>query len=169
MSENLAVIRATFSDFRIVKGRKQAQLIFELPLEQAQDAVLKLGMPNPSEPAWCAIALLDMAKTQEPQSSAKSEAAKKAYRDMPEWKKAATRCVMLCKDGRFQDWLRDKQRRGRNWSNLDREQVTAGCLKDQLRIESRSEIATDERAYQAFIALEQEFRMATGQAAEVRG
>ncbi len=36
-------ICATFSDFRLVKGRKVCQLVCEVPLEQADAALAALG------------------------------------------------------------------------------------------------------------------------------
>ena len=171
MSSDLAVIKATLSDWRTVKGRKQLQLIFEVPLEQQKEVLTRLGAPDTATPLWCAIALLDPEKAQEqPKDTTRSEVAKKAYRDMTVWKKAATRAVMLCKDERFRDWLRRRQGNGLPLPAGEAGgEAAAYFLREACNIESRSEIATDERAYTAFIALEQEYRMATGQAAEVRG
>lgn len=166
---DLAVIEATFCDFRIVKGRKQAQLVFEMPLEKAEEAIKRLGMPRPDNPAWCAIAKLvkPEPKDAEPDKE-RSERAKEAYRNKPEWQKAAIRAVMLCKDARFTDWLLSHHS-PTNWlADEDDEEWTARNMKAELRIESRREIATDERAYKAFLALEQDFRQAVGQAAEIR-
>lgn len=61
-----AAFSATYSDFRLIKGRKVVQFVFELPLEQA-DMALKVvgGMPNPAAETWCAIARLDLNKTKE--------------------------------------------------------------------------------------------------------
>jgi hypothetical protein len=53
------VIKATFSDWRPVKGRKQLQLIFEVPLEETKEVLEMLGPPMPDRETWCAIARLD--------------------------------------------------------------------------------------------------------------
>jgi hypothetical protein len=55
-----SAFEACFSDFRIVKGRKVGQLIFELPLE-AVDAALETlgGVPRPDKEAWVGIARLE--------------------------------------------------------------------------------------------------------------
>src|ERR1017187_4347736 len=62
------VIKATFADWRPIKGRKQLQLIFEVPLEQTAEVLKMLGAPMPDKLTWCAIAMLDMnaAKAPEP-------------------------------------------------------------------------------------------------------
>lgn len=56
----LAAIRATFSDLRIVKGRKVAQLVMEIPIEQADHALAVLGgIPRSDKEVWVGIARLD--------------------------------------------------------------------------------------------------------------
>lgn len=165
---DLAVIKATFCDFRIVKGRKQAQLVFELPLEMAQDAITKLGMPKPSDPSWCAIALLDLSAPEPEPDTSRSDRAKEHYRQTDEMDRARIRAVAMCKDEKFQDWLTAKQRRGRNRAGLDMEAVTVDGLKRELAIDSRREIGVDPVIYRAFLALETSYRQAIGLAAEVR-
>jgi hypothetical protein len=55
-----AAIKATFADFRIIKTRKLAQFVFELPIEQADAALVALGgLPRSDAERWAAIALLD--------------------------------------------------------------------------------------------------------------
>ena len=121
----------------------------EQPVQQTA-AVVKLPLPSP-----------------------KSEAAKDRYRSMPEWEKAATRAVMLCKDEKFWGWIRVHHSGG--WFGAlaevksgDYEAVAALWLGTQLNIKSRRDIATDKRAYDNFIALEIAYRTYTGQMAEPR-
>lgn len=166
---DLAVIRATFSDWRTVKGRKQLQLIFEVPLEQQQDVLTKLGAPKPSDPLWCAIAVLDLNKAQEPpkaEANAASEKAKERYRQMPEWQKAATRAVLLCKDKTFQQWMAEL--RNVSWHATKGEEYCSAQMRNYLNVASRRDIATDERAYNAFVGLETSFKQYVGQFAEER-
>jgi hypothetical protein len=55
------VIQADFAGFRVVQGRKVAQLVLEIPIEASDDALLKLGgIPQPGSSRWCAVALLDI-------------------------------------------------------------------------------------------------------------
>ncbi|HEX5242810.1 MAG TPA: hypothetical protein VFW23_06055 [Tepidisphaeraceae bacterium] len=54
-----AAFRATYSDWRLIKGRKVVQVVFEIPIEQANLAYQVLdGMPNPAAEVWCAVARL---------------------------------------------------------------------------------------------------------------
>jgi hypothetical protein len=62
-----AVIKATFADWRTIKGRKQLQLHFEVPIELQAQVLTYLGAPDPTNPKWCAIALLDMSKASKPE------------------------------------------------------------------------------------------------------
>lgn len=60
MTDEPAAIRASFSDFRIIKGRKQAQLILEVPIEEADNALAVLGgIPQPQSDCWVAVARLN--------------------------------------------------------------------------------------------------------------
>lgn len=164
---DLAVIRATFCDWRTVKGRKQLQIILEVPLEQQQDVLTRLGAPDPSNPKWVAVALLDLSSPPKAEANAaKSQQGKDRYRKMPEWERASTRAVLLCKDEAFQRWALNSDLKGVTAET--REYLTSGWVKDTLGIKSRKDIASEVRAYGAFIALETEFRQATGQMAEVR-
>lgn len=54
-----AAFEATYSDWRVIKGRKVVQIVVELPLEKADHAYKVLGgMPNQGAEAWLAIARL---------------------------------------------------------------------------------------------------------------
>lgn len=53
------VIRADYANWRPVAGRKVLQLVFEVPIEQTEDVMAKLGVPMPGESRWCAVALLE--------------------------------------------------------------------------------------------------------------
>jgi hypothetical protein len=58
-----AAFRATFTDWRLIKGRKVVQVVLEVPVESADQAYQVLGgMPNPAESVWCAVARLQTTK-----------------------------------------------------------------------------------------------------------
>lgn len=61
-SEAPLAFKATYADFRLVKTRKTAQFVFEVPIEGA-DAALKAlgGVPRPDCETWVAVARLDPA------------------------------------------------------------------------------------------------------------
>lgn len=81
---NAAAISGTFSDFRTVKGRKVCQLVIEVPIEIATAALTALGgVPNPADPQWVAIALL--------QSKPKAEPTRRPWSEMSASQQAAIR------------------------------------------------------------------------------
>lgn len=90
-----AATSMTFADFRLVKGRKQAQFVFEVPIEQA-DAALRMlgGLPNTEDSRWVAVARMQ---------SPAPEPAKEPRRwgSLPGAQQAGIRI----EDRQFQDWL----------------------------------------------------------------
>jgi hypothetical protein len=89
-----AAIAGTFADFRTVKGRKQAQLIIEVPLEKADEALRALGgVPQPSNPKWVAIVLLKPEAAQRASNGhAEPSKERRKWEDLPPAQQAAIRC-----------------------------------------------------------------------------
>ena len=54
-----ANLKATFCNLKNIQGRKVVQLIFEIPIEQAEKACMILGWPDAIDPKWCVLALLN--------------------------------------------------------------------------------------------------------------
>src|SRR5260370_770059 len=97
-----AVVSATYSDFKIVRTRSVAQIVLELPIEQAQGFVDAFGLPIPGSEIHVAIARLRA----EPKAVdlLRSERGKEQYRAKDAMDQAAVRAVLLCKDLKFQLW-----------------------------------------------------------------
>ncbi len=94
----MTAIRATFSDFRTVKSRKIAQLVMEVPIEEADAALRSLGgVPRPDVDRWVAIAPLT------------EEAAKRPPREPKSWTELsyAAQAGIRCNDPKFQAWLNE--------------------------------------------------------------
>jgi hypothetical protein len=190
MSERLtaAAIKATFADWRTVKGRKVLQLIFEVSLEQQGDVLSVLGAPMPDEARWCGIALLaepvarswghcwdcgyegpDLGSHKcTPSQEAPAERVgagdigpEPAPPAKTEGVRACLRAVLLCKDERFKRWLMG--------SPIRTKEDTAAGMRACLDIASRSEIATSPKALARFLDLEARYLAETGQRAERRG
>src|SRR3954471_1246437 len=91
-----AVTQGTFADFRLIKGRKVAQLVFEVPIEQADQALAALGgLPQPATEAWVALARLE---TKAKVTSIKTDNTK-----------LSLEAVMRCKEPAFQAFLRENE------------------------------------------------------------
>lgn len=91
MTERAAILEATYHDLRFVKGRKQCQIVLEIPTERAQAFVSMFGTPDPANPAWVALARLN-SPTQ---------------RTANQWNAMTPRAQMLarCKEPQFQTFI----------------------------------------------------------------
>src|SRR4051794_33494293 len=64
MSDVPAAIQGTFADFKLVKTRRTVQIVIEVPIEQADQALAALGgLPQPAEEKWVAVARINGAAT----------------------------------------------------------------------------------------------------------
>lgn len=157
-----AVVSATYSDFKIVRTRSVAQIVLELPIEQAQGFVDMFGLPIPGSEIHVAIARLREAPAEaKPVDVSKSERGKELYRSKDAMEQAAIRACILCDDLKFQLWASKHSIPGAH-------STTAEWLRAELRIKSRNEISSNARAYKAFLAIEEEYKQAAGLAAEMR-
>jgi hypothetical protein len=122
-----AAFSATYSDFKLVKTRKVAQLVFEVPLE-AVDAALSVvgGMPDPGAERWFGIAPLK-------EEAAKAPKEKKHWRDMP----AAQQAAIRCNEPIFRAFLSTK---GYDAANNEE---AAEAVRDWFGVKSRTEIAPE--------------------------
>lgn len=73
----MTAIQATFADFKVIKGRKVAQLVMEVPLEGANHALQALGgVPQPQSEQWVGIAPIAAQERPEPEKKPMSLAQK---------------------------------------------------------------------------------------------
>ncbi len=132
-----AAFQATYSDWRLIKGRKQVQIVFEVPLEQASAVHDVLGgMPDPSKSVWCAIARLNSEKealaSQETPATTPRADADNATRGA---KKLTQRIAILCQDPVFQQFLAEEYEIEKS------ENTAADFVRDKCRVASRKDIA----------------------------
>lgn len=94
-----AAIKATFSDFRVVKTRGVCQLILEVPLEAADAALITLGgLPRPDQERWVGVARLGHSEA----GVVVPERYRQAFHELPMSQQAAIKCD----DARFQKYMR---------------------------------------------------------------
>jgi hypothetical protein len=156
----MTAIEATFVDLRTVKTRAVLQIILELPLERADEALQALGgIPQPGTDRWVGIARLTppeaRAEPAEPHKDlARSMAGKARYAAQTPGERAVVRAGVLAKDERFQAWLVETGRTGQ-----PNEHVAADFIRRACRCQkSRSEIATDPDCLRHFEAFEAAYR-----------
>lgn len=153
------IIRAEYSDFRMVKTRKVLQLVFEVPIEQASDALNKLGFPNPSDSVWCAVAVLDekasapVAQLDEHRSSNPADAGsspagcakpRRPFHELP----LSQQCAIRCSDKQFQKYI-----------GVESDEEAAEVVRDVwLHVESRSVLDANSVAAGRWSRLEAQFK-----------
>jgi hypothetical protein len=160
-------LNASFADFKIVKTRGVAQLVFEVDLAQADAALALLGgVPRPEQERWVSIApVADGARVVVTPGPEQPPVLAKAGRPAPsDGERIRTRAVLLCKDEQFQRWVWERMNYG-----TKSEEDARGCILDYCRIGSRSLLATVPVAQQRFLDLEAQYRAETGQMAERMG
>jgi hypothetical protein len=148
------VFQAAFADFKLIKGRKTAQFIFEVPTESSDAALDVLGgVPKPHKEAWVAIALLDMSKvaaaTPAPLEGKEGvERVRRKFADMPMPSQAALRCDDL----EFQAFLRSVN------ADVCNADTAANVVRDLLGVKSRAEIRPDTPAGRGWLELDRQFQ-----------
>ena len=124
--------KATYSDWKLVKTRQVVQIVFEVPLAEA-DAAYELlgGMPAPASERWFGIAAIRNSESAKPQPVVdKPQAgAKRDWRDLPPSQQAGIRCD----DPVFAAFLKESY--PDEWHES---QETAECVRLICAVESRS-------------------------------
>jgi hypothetical protein len=150
--------KATYSDWKLVKTRQVVQIVFEVPLAEADSAYELLGgMPAPATERWFGIAALRGSEPTKPQPvpDKPQAGAKRPYRDLPKPQQAG----MRCEEASFVAFL--KEERPDDWHEAT---DAAECVRLICGVSSRAELATNHAAgviwhqldsqYQAWKALE---------------
>jgi hypothetical protein len=149
----VTAIAGTFADFKIVRGRKCAQLVIEVPLEKADAALVALGgLPNPSAERWVGIAPL----TSEPKPAAQEleqHPAKRRFNEMPRAQQAAIRC----QEPEFIRFLNATVIGDMGWDAAPSKEDAAQVVRHLCGVDSRSEIDRSERARVTWDRLENDY------------
>lgn len=145
-----AAFKATYSDWKVVKGRKVVQVVFEMPLETADTAYQVLGgMPSPAAEVWCAVARLEVPAPLDLGASSSGEREPASDPGLPAergHKSPAQIAGYLCTLGSFQEFLREKFRT--EWvrnamargEGRTREEIAKECVYDICAVTSRREL-----------------------------
>lgn len=135
-----AAFQATYSDWRVVKGRKVVQVVFELPLELADQAYQVLGgMPIAATEIWCGIARINPGDKQSPRPDGASGSLggaagptnKRKFSDMS----PAQQAGMLCDDAAFRKFIDETI-----CTPCNTTEQAAEIVRDHCNVRSRSEL-----------------------------
>lgn len=141
----MTAVLATFSDLRIVKGRKVAQLTFEVPIERVDEALSTLGgVPRPDQERWCGIAPVDP-----------SAARATVEEPKPKPRSLAQRVAMVCREPAFAKYLAGTY--PNMWGRC-REDV-ADFVRARCKVASRSEITEGSEAHLIWQGLYDDYRV----------
>jgi hypothetical protein len=153
MSDQPAAIQATFADFRLIKGRKQAQLVLEIPIEEADNALAVLGgIPQPQSDCWVAVARLNGVAKPEPEPKEKQK-----WEDL----KLSMQAGIRCSEPGFIIFLQERFSPNGKQPTIATEDRAAEFVRDFCGIDSRSGLNDNpdaaerwrqlERSYQAWL------------------
>lgn len=145
-----AAIFATFSDFKTVKSRSVAQLVFEVPIEHADAALATLGgVPLPGKEQGVGIALV------KPEAERKPA---KADREPKDWRSLsmAQQAGILASDAEFTAYLRARLIQGRPMLGHDEDAAVA--IRRYCGVASRSDLDRNEDAAERWVSLVADFR-----------
>lgn len=135
-----AAIAGTFADFKLIRSRGVAQLVVEVPMEQADAALAALGgLPTTATDRWVAVARMQ----DKPEPVA----------EKPKGGELAKRAAILCSDPAFQRWIFGKH----GWECAG-EMGAAKWLRWSLGIGSRAEIDHIPEVAHRFCQIEQQFK-----------
>jgi hypothetical protein len=140
-----AAFKAAYADLKFIKTRKVAQIVLELPIEEASRFVEAFGAPDPSKETWCAIARLDAAKIASPAPQKE----KRSLSELPLSQQAA----LKCNDVSFRTFLARGCPEVKTFS-LD---MAVESVRSICGVKSRSELDTNPEAAAAWKRLTDEF------------
>lgn len=108
-----AAFLATYSDWKLIRTRQCVQLVFELPLHDADKAYNALGgMPNSGAEVWCGISRIDPNKIgagppkEEDRATPSDHPPPNSRKPVAPEKRLTVRAAILSNDPLFQRYLR---------------------------------------------------------------
>ncbi len=138
-----AAFQGTFSDFKLIRGRKCAQIVIEVPLEQADAALQALGgLPNPADERWVAVARLHAEAKQE-QREEPTEG--RRWHQMP----AASQIALACQSESFREFLTLRYRA----SGLVDAATCDHWIKAHLGVDSKREVTPASESFATWTEL----------------
>ena len=141
MTDKPALFQGTYADFKVIKTRKVAQIVVEVPIEAANDALEALGgVPRSDKEVWLAVARLDLKPVQAP-----PERPKRPY-------SYTQQAAIRCNEPVFHAFLNEVK-----GYDVGEKEHAATAVKHLCEVKSRADFDKDEEAGQRWRALESEY------------
>jgi hypothetical protein len=150
-----AAFKATYSDWKLVKTRQVVQIVFEVPLAEADSAYELLGgMPAPATERWFGIAALRSSEPAKPRPVDDKPLAG-AKRDKRDWSdlQPQQQAGIRCGEATFVAFL--KEERPDDWHEA---QDAAECVRLICGVESRVELGINPKAGVVWSKLESQYQ-----------
>ena len=148
-----AAIQASYSDFKLIKSRSQAQIVLEIPIENAEAFLKAFGVPQPGHEKPVAIALLNL-PTDKPEQPKAVPAGGKRWHEMSRAQQAG----VLCSDPGFQ-----------KWAGVSTTAEAAEYVREHCDVVSRADLDRIEWAGSRWDSIVTTYRLSTHGMAEQRG
>ena len=148
-----AAISGTFADFKLVKTRSAAQVIVEIPIEAADQALAALGgLPQPGQEKHVAVARMSGKREANDAEPIKE---RRKFEDL----KRSQQAGMLCAEKRFQAFLREVHRVNflSSFGSTEGERIAATYVRKRCNVNSRSQFDTNKEAAAKWDALQSEY------------
>jgi len=143
----MTAFQAVYADWKLIKTRSVVQVVFELPVEQADQAYEVLGgMPVAAKERWFGVAAIRNPEASpgasvpqpDPVTQPRPDRAKRDWNDLPPAQQAGIRC----EEAAFGAFLMDEHaddlnEAGGHW---------AECVRMICGVKSRSELNTNHKA-----------------------
>ena len=150
----MSAFRAVYADWKLVKTRQSVQIIFEVPLQEADAAYEVLGgMPAPAAERWFGIAALrDSERAPQPVVDKPPAGAKRDKRDWSDLQ-PQQQAGIRCNEPTFIAFL--KEERPDDWHEA---QDAAECVRLICGVSSRVELGINPNAGIAWSKLERQYQ-----------
>ena len=154
----MTAFKAVYADWKLIKTRSVVQVVFELPVEQADQAYEVLGgMPVAAKERWFGVAAIRNPEASpgasvsqpDPVEQPRPDRAKKDWRDLPPSQQAALRC----NDPKFRAFMTEKH--GLVSVSSD---GAASAVRLICSVKSRSELDTEHRSRVIWKQLDDQFQ-----------
>ncbi len=161
-----AAFLGTYTDLKFLSGLKVARVTLEIPIERSQEFIGMFGTPDKTNPAWCAIARMDVEALKAPPVPEKP--AEPAPVEKAKAKRSNLAAIMCKENEAFQVWLAEKY--PKVWDRFYYHEIGGSdgnpspaaandTLKTVLGIKSKSELDTNPEAAARFDALRTDFEL----------
>lgn len=148
-----AAFQAAYTDWKLIRTRGVVQIVFELPVEKANEAYDALGgMPTPAAEVWCGIARLKPAmevakEPRPPHAASTSPAAGGAHRSFHEMS-PAQQAGLLCQESSFGLFLSECH--PTTWKEQDH--YAPACVRALCGVSSRSQITNENNIWRSLVS-----------------